>query len=243
MAKVALSRTNNTTIVTIKLPVNIFGEFFVSIGARLREERERLGFTQPAFAELAGTTKKSQIDYEKDITQPKANYLAAIAEVGADICYIVTGKNPKKQKSDFEAEFDLVNVYDVKVSAGHGSICSGSVEPTSRLAFRKDWLHKQGLYAKDLLIVPATGDSMIPTIEDKQKLLINSADKELTDGFIYVIRNQEDYLVKRIQKQIDSSILLISDNKVYPPMQLELNDAFDIEIVGRWVPSSHNAFY
>ena len=243
MAKVALSRTNNTTIVTIKLPVNIFGEFFVSIGARLREERERLGFTQPAFAELAGTTKKSQIDYEKDITQPKANYLAAIAEVGADICYIVTGKTSKEQKSDFEAEFDLVNVYDVKISAGHGSICSGNAEPVSRLAFRKDWLHKQGLHAKDLLIVCATGDSMIPTIHDKEKLLVNSADKELTDGFIYVIRNQDNYWVKRIQIQFDGSLLLISDNKLYPPMQLDLNDASDIEIIGRWVPSSRNAFY
>lgn len=63
----------------------------MSIGERLREERERLGFTQPAFAGLAETTKKSQIDYEKDLTQPKAGYLAAIAKVGADVQYIVTG--------------------------------------------------------------------------------------------------------------------------------------------------------
>lgn len=64
----------------------------MSIGERLRDERERLGFTQPAFAGLAETTKKSQIDYEKDLTQPKAGYLAAIAKVGADVQYIVTGQ-------------------------------------------------------------------------------------------------------------------------------------------------------
>ena len=63
----------------------------MSTGERLKEERERLGFTQPAFAALAGTTKKSQIDYEKNLTQPKAGYLAAIAEAGADIQYVVTG--------------------------------------------------------------------------------------------------------------------------------------------------------
>ncbi|OQX03434.1 MAG: hypothetical protein BWK73_39545 [Thiothrix lacustris] len=63
----------------------------MTIGQRLREERERLGFTQPELAELADTTKKSQIDYEKDITQPRAGYLAAIAAVGADVAYIVTG--------------------------------------------------------------------------------------------------------------------------------------------------------
>lgn len=64
----------------------------MTIGARLKEERERLGFSQPNFSGLAGTTKKSQIDYEKDITQPKASYLEVIAKVGADIEYIVTGK-------------------------------------------------------------------------------------------------------------------------------------------------------
>lgn len=63
----------------------------MSIGARLREERERLGYTQPAFAALAATTKKSQIDYEKDLTQPKAGYLAAVANAGADVQYVVTG--------------------------------------------------------------------------------------------------------------------------------------------------------
>ncbi|MCU4378256.1 XRE family transcriptional regulator [Acinetobacter haemolyticus] len=219
----------------------------MTIGARLKEERERLGFTQPAFAELAGTTKKSQIDYEKDSTQPKASYLANIATIGADILYIVTGlrliEHGKEQKGDFSDEFDLVNVYDVAISAGHGSICTGDAKPISRLAFRKDWLSKNGLYSKDLIIVHATGDSMFPTIEDKEPLLVNTIDKSLTDGFIYVIRTGEHFWVKRIQRQIDGSILLISDNKTYPPMQLDLNEASDIEILGKWIPPSRGTFY
>lgn len=64
----------------------------MSIGLRLKEERERLGFTQPLFAGLANTTKKSQIDYEKDLTQPKAGYLSVIANAGADVQYIITGQ-------------------------------------------------------------------------------------------------------------------------------------------------------
>ncbi|WP_228269064.1 XRE family transcriptional regulator [Acinetobacter junii] len=217
------------------------------IGARLKEERERLGYTQPAFAELAGTTKKSQIDYEKDSTQPKASYLASIAECGADILYIVTGihlnEKEKTLKSDFSDEFDLVNVYDVAISAGHGSICAGDAQPVSRLAFRKDWLHRHGFYAKDLIIVYATGDSMFPTIQDKEPLLVNTLDQSLTDGFIYVIRTGEHFWVKRIQRQIDGSILLISDNKTYPPMPLDLNEASDVEILGRWIPPSRGTFY
>ncbi len=219
----------------------------MTIGARLKEERERLGYTQPSFAELAGTTKKSQIDYEKDITQPKAGYLAEIAKVGADIQYIVTGvgvnKNTGKLNSDFYDEFAVIPVYDVHVSAGCGLVSNGVTEPSNRLAFRRDWLSERGLHAKDLLIVFAKGDSMIPTIQDKEPLLVNSADKNLDDGFIYVIRSVDNIWVKRVQIQLDGSLLLISDNKTYPPMQLDFDASTDIEVIGRVVPPSRSMFY
>jgi transcriptional regulator with XRE-family HTH domain len=64
---------------------------FMSIGERLKEERKRLKFTQPNFAELAGASKWSQIDWEKGIAYPNAEYLARIADAGADVQYIVTG--------------------------------------------------------------------------------------------------------------------------------------------------------
>ena len=215
------------------------------LAERFKSERKRLNLSQEGLGNLIGVSESSIKRWENGAAIP-SDKLTLCAEQGLDILYILLGQNLNKslnKRSEFETEFDLVNVYDVKISAGHGSICSGDAEPVSRLAFRKDWLHKKGLNAKDLLIVCATGDSMIPTIQDKEKLLVNSADKELTDGFIYVIRNQDNYWVKRIQIQFDGSLLLISDNKLYPPMQLDLNEALDIEIIGRWVPSSRNAFY
>ncbi len=62
-----------------------------SIGDRLREERERLGASQSDFAEAAGTTRKSQFNYETNERRPDADYLAAAALKGADVQYIVTG--------------------------------------------------------------------------------------------------------------------------------------------------------
>ena len=63
----------------------------MTIGERLREERTRLGYNQVDFSALAQTTKKSQIEYEKGATFPNAAYLAAVAQAGADVQYIVTG--------------------------------------------------------------------------------------------------------------------------------------------------------
>ncbi len=64
----------------------------MSLGNRLREERQRLNMVQMKFAELGGVGKQSQINYESGKRVPDAAYLAAISEHGADIAYIVTGQ-------------------------------------------------------------------------------------------------------------------------------------------------------
>jgi transcriptional regulator with XRE-family HTH domain len=64
----------------------------MSVGARLREERLRLGMSQPAFAALAGVTKGALVKWEKDTASPNASALIAFSEAGADAIYILTGK-------------------------------------------------------------------------------------------------------------------------------------------------------
>lgn len=63
-----------------------------TIGERLREERERLDFSQAAFGAIGGVAKRAQIHYEQGERSPDANYLAALAKVGVDIRYVVTGE-------------------------------------------------------------------------------------------------------------------------------------------------------
>jgi transcriptional regulator with XRE-family HTH domain len=58
---------------------------------RLREERERLTFSQDAFGAIGGVQRRAQINYEKGERLPDIAYLRAIAKVGADVLYIVTG--------------------------------------------------------------------------------------------------------------------------------------------------------
>jgi transcriptional regulator with XRE-family HTH domain len=63
----------------------------LNIGDRLREERERLGLNQPEFGAIAGVSKTTQFNYEKGDRSPDAEYLAAIAGVGVDVMYVLTG--------------------------------------------------------------------------------------------------------------------------------------------------------
>jgi transcriptional regulator with XRE-family HTH domain len=65
----------------------------VTIGERLRAERERLGLSQQEFSAVGGVHLKSQGNYEHGKRgAPDADYLAAIDEAGADVLYILTGR-------------------------------------------------------------------------------------------------------------------------------------------------------
>ena len=79
-------------MVLICAPVKQIGDRLCTFGERLREERERLGLSQTAFAEAGGVQKRAQINYEKADRLPDAAYLAAIAAIGVDVLYVITGK-------------------------------------------------------------------------------------------------------------------------------------------------------
>lgn len=66
--------------------------FLDSVGARLRSERERLGYSQEAFAALAEASRPTQFNYESNKRAPDSNYLIAVAAAGADVLYILTGQ-------------------------------------------------------------------------------------------------------------------------------------------------------
>lgn len=85
----------------------------MGIGDRLKEERERLGFSQTEFSAVAGASKNSQYNYEKGDRSPDANYLAAVADKGVDILYVVTGERKPQAADSIPAEaLEFIGVYE-----------------------------------------------------------------------------------------------------------------------------------
>nr|WP_272880875.1 helix-turn-helix transcriptional regulator [Pseudomonas fragi] len=98
-------------------------ETIVGVGERLKEERERLGFSQTEFAAVAGASKNSQYNYEKGERSPDAAYLAAVAEKGVDILYVVTGvPTPQVVYGATAAEDNLVNQYRALPEADQATV-------------------------------------------------------------------------------------------------------------------------
>ena len=64
----------------------------MTFGARLAEERKRLGLKQAEFAALVGTDVPKQSLYENDRRELRADYLARLALAHCDVVYILTGR-------------------------------------------------------------------------------------------------------------------------------------------------------
>ncbi|PHS48790.1 MAG: transcriptional regulator [Marinobacter sp.] len=161
----------------------------------------------------------------------KATIMARVA--GVSVGWLISGEGAASEET-IEDEFALVPGYSIQVAAGNGSL-PGPEYATRKLAFRRKWLRFRGLNVKDLALVFAKGDSMEPTIDDNNTVMIDTSQRELRDGSIYVIRTDDHLIVKRIQTRLGKQVLLISDNKAYPPIEVNMEDPGDLEVIGRVV--------
>ena len=217
----------------------------------IRNIRKFLSQENLSIAEFAGIIgeKTSRVnDVLKGKQRPPFDMLQKIIEkFDIDANWLILGSGEvqnwnSSRNEKYLDELDYVPDYDVLVSAGMGIDGQGTTSPRAYQAFRRDWLHQRGLHARNLSIVTARGDSMEPTINNGDMLLVDMSNKVPRDSSIYIIRNNDTLWVKRIQTQPDGKLLLISDNKTYPPIQLNLDEFDDVEIVGKVVNISKDIY-
>lgn len=102
-----------------------------SIGEILKEERQRLGMNQEDFAAVGGLKRRAQTLYEQDERAPDALYLRALAGIGVDVHYILTGERLQSAVTSDERELlDGYRSMDVRGKAGVLGMIGGMRSPT-----------------------------------------------------------------------------------------------------------------
>jgi phage repressor protein C with HTH and peptisase S24 domain len=129
-----------------------------------------------------------------------------------------------------------VAVYDVYGSCGGGCINSadlvkGSVDLAAWFAHSLP-----GVTAlSGLQIVSSSGDSMRPTIETNSLVLIDTNQRSFNADGVFCLRVEDSVFIKRIMRNLDGSLTLISDNPIYPPAQVSKVEMQQTQILGRVV--------
>lgn len=81
-------------------------------GARLQEERKRLGLNQDEFAQHVGVAKRTLAGYEGGSGDVGATVLGAASGLGVDVLYVVTGRRlPADLDALSSAELDLLRFF------------------------------------------------------------------------------------------------------------------------------------
>jgi len=131
-------------------------------------------------------------------------------------------------------DFVLIPERGVAASAGHGAQ-NHDERVVDRIAFKLPWIKNElRVPPRNLVVVRARGDSMEPTIQEGDILLVDGGAEHLKDGGIYVINRGDDLLVKRIQTTADGW-MLTSDNPHYAPQELKKTDISSVFVIGRVV--------
>lgn len=111
------------------------------IAERLKEERERLGMSQTAFAALVGATRKTLFNWETGVASPSADALAEWAAHGLDALYVISGDRVGGVQSLTSDERQLLELFRsaplaVKAAAVGALQGAASAAPTSQRASR-----------------------------------------------------------------------------------------------------------
>lgn len=213
------------------------------LAANISALRKHLGLKQAAFAELIGVDQSYVSKWERG-SIPSAVPLAKISEAAG--CPLdrfmkepwapnkpaANGSPALPSNDDGVVEIQKL---DLSLSMGPGTVIDDWVE-AEPVKFDLAFIHAITRTPTDRLkLVTGIGDSMYPTLNWGDAILIDTNDKMLSrqDG-IYWIDLYGAAGLKRLRTVAKGRILVISDNASIQPQEV---DAADLRIEGRaiWV--------
>lgn len=212
----------------------------MSIGERLREERERIGLSQTALAQIGGVGKTTQIKYEKGASSPDSSYLSAVSDEGVDVFYVLKGQRSGTATaqplgvalSEPSAELSPIKMYDIEAAAGAGRSFEGEPVKTI-LHFPSSELAEQGLDPAQVVGIKVRGDSMDGTLADGDWVLVDRSNRDPKQEGVFLLLVSGERRIKRVQRLAGGALYLISDNDHYQPEMIKPQDMHDVEILGR----------
>jgi Peptidase S24-like len=127
----------------------------------------------------------------------------------------------------------LIPKLAVGASAGAGAV-NDAEALAGKIGFDEKWLRKQGLEPSKLSLIRVEGDSMSPTLNHNDDIMVDNsaAASALRDG-VHVIRLDDVLMVKRLAKGPGVRLSVLSDSPAYPDWPDV--DGASITIIGRVV--------
>lgn len=131
-------------------------------------------------------------------------------------------------------DFVLVPKHEVAASAGNGSTVNNEAI-VDYLAFKNQFINTLGVDPNHLALIDVRGDSMSPTINDGDLVLLDTRAHNIKSEGVYVINFNGVLLLKRIRIRVSGGIDIISDNELYGVETISGEQLGELLFIGRVV--------
>ena len=207
--------------------------------------------SQPDLAKRAKVGQSTISDLENDKKSTSAINMEAIAQVlGTSSSYLLTGKQESKSAIDQIVEhvnnkdevlYQINNLVKIRyypnlpISCGSGAFGEVLDQDYEELTINSNSLKDRHIHQKYCVAFPASGDSMLPTIKDKDTVYVDLERTTVRDGKVFAICHGGLFKFKRLYNLPLGGIRIVSDNAAeFPEERLTAQEIIDqqFEIIG-----------
>jgi phage repressor protein C with HTH and peptisase S24 domain len=167
------------------------------------------------FAEITGKSASHIYKICRGMSRPSMAYLQELyAEYKVDLTWLLTGEHSEgSQVAGTPTNSDLVfaPMFDVQASAGMGSeVQAEDIE--DYFAFNKSFLSRQlNVSGEQLVFVTISGDSMLPTLHEGDRVLVDMSQKMVNHEGVYLLQSEDGLMAKRLSDR-KGELSVVSDN-------------------------------
>lgn len=200
------------------------------------------GVSQPAISKIcSGQIKRSSYssDFAKAMNISPDWLIYGIGEMGftAEQTSKASYDLLRKLSGDDIDESPTIRVPRLEVTASMGP---GAAMPeydviAEEIVLRRDWVSRNLSITNisNLAMISGSGDSMTPTFNDGDTLIVDTGINDVSADAVYVLTINDQLYIKRLQRRPDGSILMISDNKQYEPYTITDGEKEKFQVLGR----------
>lgn len=217
-----------------------------AIGDRVKSMISACKLDGTDFAASVGVPYSTMRSYLSGTRAPSAEFLSAAFRVHGFLpSWLLTGDEPRRRDEiaaphSAGSEFVSISLLPIQVSAGNGAVNEPLAEySVPGLCFSRAWLSSRRLNPQSLRVVEVRGSSMEGVLSHGDLVLIDLSDTRPRSGFVYVLRQADELLVKFCQLLPGGVLRVSSANQQYASYDVQLSETSDVQIVGRVVASMH----